>query len=220
MNTEKRTTMVVISGFSGAGKGTVINRFLAENEDYFFSVSATTRDPRPGETHGVEYIFITKDEFIAMIEADELLEHTFYADNYYGTPSVPIFECINSGGRAILDVEVEGALNIRKRYEEALLIYIVPPSAEELYRRLARRGTETKATILKRMRKAILETPIIPEYDCVLVNDDLEACVEDLRSVILEPRLAPVFKEKNLGPALSMRPDIERIVSELENGLR
>lgn len=207
--------IVVISGFSGAGKGTVIKRFLENNNRYFFSVSATTREPRPAETHGVDYLFISDEEFDKLEERDELLEHACYAGNRYGTPALPVYDCFARGERAMLDVEVEGALNVRKRCPDALLVYIIPPSADELYKRLCGRGTEDIATIRKRLTRAAEETAFIDEYNCILVNDDVDTCAEQLREIIENPSAAAAFKEKNIGLALSMKDELEKLLETI-----
>ncbi len=207
--------LIVISGFSGAGKGTVIKRFFENNDKYFFSVSATTRKPRPAEVHGVDYLFISDEEFDGLEERDELLEHARYADNRYGTPAVPIYECFARGERAMLDIEVKGALDVRKRCPDALLVYIIPPSAQELYRRLSGRGTEDVETIRKRLLRAAEETEFIPEYRCILINDDVDVCAEQLREVIENPSAAAVYKEKNIGLALSLKGDIEKLLETI-----
>jgi guanylate kinase len=207
--------IVVVSGFSGAGKGTVIKRFLENNDKYFFSVSATTRKPRPTEVHGVDYLFLSDEEFDGLEERDELLEHARYADNRYGTPALPVYDCFARGERALLDVEVKGALNVRKKCPDALLVYIVPPSAKELYERLRGRGTENMETIRKRLSRASEEVDYIDEYNCILVNDDVDVCAGQLREVIENPSAAAVYKEKNLGLALSMKDELEKLLDTI-----
>ena len=177
--------LIVISGFSGAGKGTLIRRLMAEHgEDYALSVSATTRAPRPGEVDGKDYFFLDKARFQEMIHEDRLLEYARYVDNYYGTPRDYVEERMRAGKDVILEIEIQGALRIKGQYPEAVLIFVTPPSAEELRSRLVNRGTETDEVIRKRMNRAADEAVGVEAYDYILINEDVERSTELLHKVI------------------------------------
>ena len=181
----KKGQLIVISGFAGTGKGTLVKLLTSRYEkDYILSVSATTRQPRAGEREGIEYFFKTVDEFEEMIKNDELLEYAKFVDNYYGTPASFVKEWREAGRNVILEIEIQGALKIKEKYEDTVLIFVVPPSAEELKARLIKRGTETEEVIDRRLKRAGEESEGIEKYDYVLVNDDLEECVEELHQVI------------------------------------
>lgn len=178
--------LVVVSGFSGAGKGTMMKRLLEKYpENYALSVSATTRDPRPGEADGREYFFVSTEEFEAMIAKNELIEYARYVDHYYGTPSGYVRKQRDAGRDVLLEIELQGALQIRERYPEALLIFIAPPGAKELKRRLTERGSETEDVIAARLKRAVEESEYMESYDYLLINDDLDACVESFHRLIL-----------------------------------
>ncbi len=177
--------LIVISGFAGTGKGTLVKLLTSRYEkEYILSVSATTRKPRGTEREGIEYFFKTVEEFEEMIAKDELLEYAKFVDNYYGTPASFVKEWREAGKNVILEIEIQGALKIKEKYKDTLLIFVVPPSAAELKNRLVKRGTETEEVINKRLRRAGEESEGIEQYDYVLVNDDLEECVETLHQVI------------------------------------
>ncbi len=174
--------LIVVSGFSGVGKGTVIKRLMEKYpEDYTFSISATTRAPREGEENGREYFFISRPLFELMIRDNKLLEYTEYQDNYYGTPLEFTEKMLAAGKSVIFDIEVNGAMNISKTDLPKVLIYMLPPSAEELAKRLKGRKTETKEQIRGRMEAAIKESAYIPAYDVILINDDVDETAEELR---------------------------------------
>ena len=176
--------LVVVSGFSGAGKGTVMKRLMEKYDDYALSVSATTRKPRPGEEDGREYFFRTRDEFEKLIEEDALLEYAQYVENYYGTPRSYVEEQLQAGRNVILEIEIQGAMKIKKKIPEALLVFVTPPTVEELERRLTGRGTETAQVIADRLARAGEEAKGMDQYDYILVNDDLDTCVEELHHLI------------------------------------
>ncbi|MCI8514765.1 MAG: guanylate kinase [Lachnospiraceae bacterium] len=177
--------LVVVSGFSGAGKGTMMKRLLEKYPGvYALSVSATTREPRPGEADGREYFFVSTEEFEDMIAKNELIEHARYVNHYYGTPSGYVEKQREAGRDVLLEIELQGALQIRKRYPEAVLIFVAPPGAEELRRRLAGRGSETEEAIAARLNRAVEEAEYMENYDYLLINDDLETCVEKLHALI------------------------------------
>ena len=181
---KEKGTLAVISGFSGVGKGTVVKE-LVKRYPYALSISATTRDPRPGEENGVAYHFLTKEEFIARIEAGDFFEYASYVDQYYGTPKSFVLKELDEGRDVILEIEAEGAFKVKEQMPEALLIYMLPPSMRELQDRLVGRGTETPEKIEKRLRKAKEEElDKAKSYDFLIVNDDLEQCIEELHRMI------------------------------------
>lgn len=177
--------LVVVSGFSGAGKGTVMKRLMEKYDDYALSVSATTRKPRPGEEDGREYFFRTRDEFEKLIEEDALLEYARYVENYYGTPRSYVEEQLQAGRNVILEIEIQGAMKIKEKIPEALLVFVTPPTVEELERRLTGRGTETAQVIADRLARASKEAEGMGQYDYILVNDTVEECVDHLHQIIV-----------------------------------
>ncbi len=184
MNTQ-RGILTVISGFSGAGKGTLVHRLLEKYpENYALSISATTREPRPGEEDGREYFFRSVECFKQMIENDELLEYAQYVDNYYGTPKSYVEEQLAAGRDVILEIEIQGALKIKEKYPDTLLLFVTPPSFEELKRRLIGRGTETPEVIHNRLCRAQEECEGIEAYDYLIINDVLETCVDQVHSIL------------------------------------
>ena len=180
--------LTVVSGFSGAGKGTVMKRLIQKYDDYALSISVTTRNPREGERDGIEYFFKTKEEVEAMIENDEFLEYARYVDNYYGTPRFYVEEMLAKGKNVILEIEIQGAMQIKSKNPEAVLVFVTPPSFEELRNRLVGRGTETADVIESRLRRASEEAEGMPSYDYILVNDQVEDCVDRLHQIILSER--------------------------------
>ena len=177
-------TLAVISGFSGVGKGTVVKE-LVRRYPYALSVSATTRDPRPGEVDGVAYHFITKEAFLKKIEEGDFFEYASYVDQYYGTPKSYVLEQLEEGKDVILEIEAEGAFKVKEQMPEALLIYMLPPSMAELKARLVGRGTETPDKDEKRLRKAREEElDKARQYDFLIVNDDLEKCISEFHRMI------------------------------------
>ncbi len=177
--------LVVISGFSGAGKGTLIKRLIeTHGEDYALSVSATTRNPRPGEVDGKDYFFVDKERFQEMIQKDQLLEYARYVDNYYGTPREYVESRMQEGKDVILEIEIQGAMRIKGQYPDAVLIFVTPPSAGELKRRLTGRGTESPEVIRKRLNRAADEAVGVEAYDYILINDDIDHSAELLHKAI------------------------------------
>ncbi len=176
--------LVVVSGFSGAGKGTVMKKLLSEHDNYSLSISATTRKPREGEVEGVEYFFKTVEEFERMIAEDRLIEYANYVGNYYGTPKDYVESQLMLGKDVILEIELQGALKVKEKNPETVLIFLTPPSANELKQRLVNRGTEDIETINARLFRASEESEYMSEYDYILENDDLEKCVNDLHGII------------------------------------
>ena len=181
---KKQGTLVVLSGFAGTGKGTIMKELLAKHDSYALSISATTRNPRPGEVDGREYFFKTKEEFEKMIEAGEFLEHACYVGNYYGTPKQYVREQLAAGKDVILEIEIQGALSIKEQFPDALLLFVAPPSADVLKERLVGRGTETAEVIEQRLARAVEESKGIENYDYLVVNDDLDECVENVHQMI------------------------------------
>lgn len=177
----------VLSGPSGCGKGTIVKALLERHPETFaLSVSATTREPRVGEENGVHYYFIDRAEFERRIEDQQILEYTTYCGNYYGTPKKELYERTVEGINVILEIEVEGAMNVRRLCPEAVLIYVLPPDAETLEKRLRGRGTNTEEDIANRLAKAREEIRCLPDYDYVVINenDGAEAAAEEIVNII------------------------------------
>ena len=181
----KKGKLVVISGASGVGKGTVLGIMMEKRKDLTFSVSATTRPPRPGEVDGVHYYFVTKERFEEMIDKGEFLEYDAHAANYYGTPRAQAEEKM-ANGSVLLDIEPNGAKQVKQAAPEALLIFIMPPSMEELERRLRGRGDTPEDQIIMRMERAVWEIEQRSWYDHVVVNDDAVRCAEEILNIIAE----------------------------------
>ena len=183
MEEASRGLLFVLSGFSGAGKGTIMKRFFEQYEGFALSVSATSRPIRPGETDGVHYHFVTRERFERMIADGDLVEYTEYQNNYYGTPRTFLQEMLDAGTDVFLEIEVDGGSQIRSLFPGAVLIFVTTPDAAELERRLRGRGTNTEEEIRGRMARALEETEFIPAYDYLLVNDDLDMCVRALYDI-------------------------------------
>lgn len=175
--------LIVVSAPSGCGKGTILSEVL-KDERFYYSVSATTRSARPGEIDGVNYHFLNSEQFEELIENDGMLEYAQYCGNYYGTPKEKVFEKINEGKNVILEIEVQGAMQIKKKCPEAVFVYIAPPSVAELRVRLEKRGTESADVIEQRVSEAVHEIGFAAQYDYVVVNSVLEDAVSDFRSVV------------------------------------
>lgn len=188
---KRKGILIIVSGFSGAGKGTLVKKLLEEYSNYALSISATTRQPRPGEADGREYFFLQKEEFERKIAENGLIEYAAYCDNYYGTPREYVEQQLAAGKDVILEIEIQGALKVKKQYEDAVLLFVMPPSAEELRRRLVGRGTETKEVIDKRMHRAAEEAEGIEAYDYIVINDDLQTCVRQLHEIITAAHNTP-----------------------------
>lgn len=184
----KRGTLFVVTGPSGAGKGTVLKKVMAATDHLYFSISATTRAPRPGEVHGVHYHFITRESFAQLIREERLLEHAEYVGNFYGTPLDPVLEHLAQGDDVILEIEIQGAKQVKARYPEAALVFIAPPSFDELERRLRGRGTETEETILRRMDTARRECAHMDAFQYIVLNDTPENGAYELLSIITAHR--------------------------------
>ena len=180
----KKGLLLVISGPSGVGKGTVCGEYLKKHPECALSVSATTRSPREGEVDGVNYHFLTEDDFKKKIAADGFLEHAIFCENYYGTPKDAVMKMLEEGKDVILEIEVQGALQVRSHYPEGVFIFVLPPSMEELENRLRGRGTETDEVIAKRLDRAKAEFKFIEKYNYVLTNDTVEKAVERLGCIV------------------------------------
>lgn len=176
--------LIVISGFSGAGKGTLVKELMKRYDNYALSISATTRAPRIGEENAREYFFKTREEFMKMIDEDKLIEFAEYVGNYYGTPKEYVDSQLNSGKDVILEIEIQGALKVKEKFPDTLLLFITPPSAKELNHRLIGRGTEDLKTIESRLKRASEEAEGIEKYDYFVINDDLDECVVRAHSII------------------------------------
>ena len=179
-----RGILFVVSAPAGCGKDSILEKALSKDINLTYSVSATTRSMRAGETEGISYYFKSREDFENMIKDGELLEHTEYCGNYYGTPKQTVEEILSDGKNVVLKIEIEGAGNVKKMLPEAVLIFILPPSMEELSRRLHKRGTEDEETIQKRLKQAETEISNAYDYDYVIVNGELDAAVNDFVSIV------------------------------------
>lgn len=185
MNNKGRGLLIVISGPSGAGKGTICKSFLERNPEVAISVSATTRSPRKGEVEGVNYYFMSKEEFKGKIEDNDFLEYAEVYDNFYGTPKSNVEELLEGGKDVILEIDIQGALKVKENTEEGVFIFILPPSMEELKARIIKRGSETPESLMKRFKSAYKEINFISRYNYAVVNDEVETAVEaDRKSVV------------------------------------
>ncbi|MDE5950237.1 MAG: guanylate kinase [Acetatifactor sp.] len=190
-----RGVLTVISGFSGAGKGTLMKRLTRDYDNYALSVSMTTRTPREGERDGIEYFFVDTETFKERIQQGRMLEYACYCGNYYGTPKDYVQEQLEAGRNVILEIEIQGALQIRKLMPDCLLLFVTPPSAAQLKSRLEGRGTESPEVIAKRLARAVEESEGIEAYDYIVINDDLEECVKQIHSMVQNARYTPARQE-------------------------
>ena len=181
---KEKGILIVVSGFSGSGKGTIMKEMMRQYDNYALSISATTRNPRPGEEDGREYFFKTVEEFEKMIAKDELIEYARYVDNYYGPPRAYVEEQLDAGKDVILEIEIQGALKVKEKFPETLLLFVTPPTAKELRNRLVGRGTETMDVIDFRMNRAKEEADGMDQYDYLIINDVLQDCVEQMHRII------------------------------------
>ncbi|MBP5310284.1 MAG: guanylate kinase [Lachnospiraceae bacterium] len=204
---KEKGLLTVVSGFSGAGKGTLMKGLLSKYDNYALSVSMTTRAPRPGEENGREYFFITREQFEKNIADGKLIEHAQYVGNYYGTPKDYVFEQLEAGKDVLLEIEIQGALQIKKKFPEALLLFVTTKDAQTLVNRLKGRGTEQEDVIIKRLKRAAEESEGIEEYEYLIVNDDLDTCIEDMNDIIQKAKLRA---DRN-------KEFIEKIRKELKN---
>ena len=204
-----RGILIVVSGFSGAGKGTLMKELLGKYENYALSVSMTTRAPRPGEEDGESYFFVDRETFERTIAQEGLIEYASYCGNYYGTPRAYVEEQLDAGRDVILEIEIQGALKVKERFPEALLLFVMPPSAEELKRRLMGRGTESEEVILQRLERASEEAEGIEQYEYLIINDKLEECVEQMHAIISAARNNPARNKQLIA---DMRSQLDALV--------
>lgn len=198
--------LIIISGFSGVGKGTLVKRLVQKYDRYALSVSMTTRAPRPGEENGREYFFVTKDDFERKIKENGLIEYASYSGNYYGTPRAYVEEQMAQGKDIILEIEIQGAMKVKERFPNAVLVYVLPPNTEELERRLRGRGTESEEKIAERLSRAAAESEGLEQYDFIVINDDLEACEQELHGILCAAHCTPKQNHS--------------LINELRNGLK
>ena len=181
---EEKGILFILSGPSGVGKGTVRQRLFEQETHLKYSVSATTREKRTGEQEGIDYFYTTKEQFEAMIQNGELLEHAQYVENYYGTPRAYVEEQLEKGNDVFLEIEVQGALQVKENFPEGVFIFLFPPSLEELKNRIIGRGTESDELVRNRLKEAEKEISMMSEYDYVVVNDDVDQAVQKIKAVI------------------------------------
>ena len=210
MSDNREGILVVISGFAGTGKGTVVKGLIEKYDQYALSVSMTTRNPRPGEVDGQSYFFVTKDKFEQTIADEGLVEYACYCDNYYGTPKAYVDEMLSKGKDVILEIEIQGALKIKEKFPTALLLFIMPPSAVELKNRLVGRGTETPEVVDKRMRRACEESEGIEKYDYIVINDEVDKCVANTHSIIEAAHCKPLRNENFINQIRKELKDISK----------
>ena len=209
MKMTRKGILIVVSGFSGAGKGTLMKELVRTYETYALSVSMTTRSPRPGEEEGKEYFFVSEEEFKEKLEQDGLIEYANYCGNYYGTPREYVERQLEKGKDVILEIEIQGALKIKEKFPTALLIFVMPPDAAELKKRLEGRGTESPEVIAQRICRAREEAVGIEEYDFLIINDRLEECVKEMHVLIQAAHSTPA---RNTELIQTMRKELEALV--------
>lgn len=188
---KRKGILIVVSGFSGAGKGTLMKKLIGSYDNYALSVSMTTRNKRPGEQEGKDYFFVSKENFEEKIAQDGFIEYASYCNNYYGTPRDYVEKQLQAGKDVILEIEIQGALKIKEKFPTALLLFVMPPSAEELQRRLRGRGTESEEVIAQRLQRASEEAEGIEEYEFIVINDDLDECVKEMHELIMAAHNTP-----------------------------
>ena len=206
----ERGILIVVSGFSGAGKGTLMKELLRRYDCCALSVSATTRCPREGEQDGREYFFLTRERFLEMIAGGELYEWAEYQGNFYGTPRAYVDDQLKDGKDVILEIEVQGAEKIKRQFPDTVLIFVAPPSAAELKRRLIGRGSETEESAGGRLARALEEAAYMPAYDYILINDDLEKSTEELYGII---RAEHARSARSAALIAAVTEDLRRTVS-------
>ena len=207
---KKTGVLTVMSGFSGAGKGTIVKELL-KNNDIFLSISCTTRKPRDGEVDGKDYYFVTREEFEKMIREGEMIEWAEYAGNYYGTPKKAVNDRLAEGKDVLLEIEVQGGMQVKKLFPEAVLLFVVPPSADELLNRLRTRGTENESQIGLRLEQTVREIEYIKDYDYIVLNDQLDKAVQTVLNIIESQRIRPVFQKESTE---GLKLDLSRLIQE------
>ena len=203
-----RGILIVISGPSGAGKGTICKALLEKRDDLYLSVSATTREPRKGEVHGVNYYFKTKEEFIEKVKENDFLEWAEVYGNFYGTPRKYVEEQLAAGKNVMLEIDPQGAKSVKLTMPDAVLVFVMPPSYKELERRIRGRATETEEQIVKRLSCAVSEINTLAAYDYVIINDDIDVAVESLKSII-EAERCKVSRNTSLPSTFILEKDSE-----------
>lgn len=211
MKMKRKGILIVVSGFSGAGKGTLMKQLVHAYDNYALSISMTTRAPRPGESDGKEYFFVSKEEFEKQIANEGLVEYACYCDNYYGTPKEYVEKQLQKGKDVILEIEIQGALKIKEQFPTALLMFVMPPSADELKKRLEGRGTESPDIIAKRLKRATEEADGIEKYDFIVINDKLDECVVQMHNLIQAAHDTPERNEELIN---KMRKELEAFADE------
>ena len=194
----RKGNLYVVSGPSGAGKGTIIREISKNDNDFKISVSVTTRAARKGEVEGVNYYFKTEEEFMHMIEADEFLEYARVYDNFYGTPKKPVLEAVEKGENILLEIDIQGALQVKENYPDGIFIFILPPTMAELKSRIIERGSETDETLKKRLLSAFNEISYMEKYDYFIINDVLKDSVKSFKSIIIAEKCRVMADVKNL----------------------
>jgi len=187
-----RGLLLVVSAPSAGGKGTILKELFSRDDNLRMSVSATTRKPRQGEEHGKHYFFISREEFIDLVNSEKMLEHAEYVGNYYGTPKAPVDEWLSNGRDVVLEIDVQGGEQIKKLVPDCVSVFIVPPSMQVLEKRLRDRGTEDESTIIKRLSAAKKELQYAKDYDYIVVNDRLEDAVDDMRAILRSEKLKSI----------------------------
>lgn len=205
--------LIIISGFAGVGKGTLVKRLVQKYDRYALSISMTTRLPRPGEEDGREYFFVTKEKFEEQIAQQGLIEYASYCGNYYGTPRAYVEEQMAQGKDIILEIEIQGAMKVKERFPNAVLVYVLPPSAAELEMRLRGRATETEEKIKERLRRAAAESEGLEKYDYVIVNDDLDLCEQELHGILCAAHFTP---KQNVSFIKELRNELKKFGKEDE----
>ncbi len=180
----KRGLLIIVSGFSGAGKGAIVRGLISKYDKYVLSVSATTRNPRNGEQNGKDYFFITKEDFEKKISEEDFLEYAKYVDNYYGTPKNYVNSMRDAGKDVILEIEMQGAMQVKSIIPDAVTVFVTTKDADTLFKRLSGRGTETPEQVEKRLMRAVEETEYMTRYDYLLVNDNLSEAIDNLNSIV------------------------------------
>ncbi|MBO5564848.1 MAG: guanylate kinase [Lachnospiraceae bacterium] len=206
-----RGKLIVVSGFSGAGKGSIMRELLKNHDNYVLSISMTTRAPREGEVHGREYFFVERAAFEEAIAQNGLLEHAEYIGHLYGTPRAYVEEQLREGKNVMLEIDVQGGMQIREKFPDSMLLFVVPPSAKVLKERLLGRNTENIEQVKRRLLRALDEAPYMEAYDYIVVNDDLEACVEEVHAVISGEKAIP---EKDPAFIERFRDDLQKMLQK------